>query len=322
MGAELTVAIPTCNGARHIGEALRSIVGQDRSGVELIVCDDRSEDRTAAIVREVAGDAARLAINSERLGLARNWNRCVESAQSGWVAVFHQDDLMLAGHLARVLATIRAFGERRVGLIAGRAEVVDASGRPAKGIEAGELAFPPPHDRLDAATVFGPGEFVRELAVANPLRCSAVVLRKAAHAEAGGFDPAYRYAVDWDFWLRVARGWGVAWRTGPPTVAFRWHAASETHRFRKDTVDLEEQERLLDELFARDAERLPDAEGLQAAGRRRLARAYVNRAYDASRARDRALAHRCLRRAFNLHPRALGRLVTDPRLLARVMLSR
>ena len=65
----LTVALPTCNGARHLREALLSIRAQERVAFDLIVSDDRSDDETLAIVREEVGDRARISVNSERLGL-------------------------------------------------------------------------------------------------------------------------------------------------------------------------------------------------------------------------------------------------------------
>jgi hypothetical protein len=61
---------------------------------------------------------------------------------------------------------------------------------------------------------------------------------------------------------------------------------------------------------------------LRRAADRRLARAYLNRAYDAARAGDRQLSARCLRRAFALRPASLGLLLRDPRLLARLVLGR
>ena len=64
-------------------------------------------------------------------------------------------------------------------------------------------------------------------------RCAARPSRsaRAARRDVGGFDPTLRYVLDWDFWLRVARRWKVAW-LARPTVRVRWHPASETHRFK------------------------------------------------------------------------------------------
>ena len=297
----LTVALPTCNGAPHLADALRGILAQEGASFDLLVCDDRSEDDTLEVVRRAAGDRARVEVNAERLGLAGNWNRCVALSRTPLVAIFHQDDVMYPGHLAAHLAAFAS--DPAPGMACGAADVIDArdAAVPASVVDRGDLG---PADRT-----FPPGAFAAELAAANPVRCSAVTIRAAAHADVGGFDPAYRYAVDWDFWLRLARRWPVAW-LARPTVAVRWHPASETHTFKVGTTDLEEIERLL---------RTPDAAGaLPRAARRRLARAYLNRAYEGSLAGDAALVRRCLRRAVATWPAVVGRIATDPRLAARL----
>jgi glycosyltransferase involved in cell wall biosynthesis len=303
---EITVAIPTYEGASHIEDAVRSILRQEGAAFDLIVCDDRSTDDTLDRVRRLAGDRAAIEVNSERLGLAGNWNRCVARAQTPFVAVFHQDDMMQDGHLA---AQIAAFGPS-TGLVASTADVIDAAGRPVPPsvVEPGGCG---PSDRR-----FAPGAFLPELAVSNPLRCSAVSLRVETHASLGGFDPSYRYVVDWDFWIKVAAGWEVAW-IGRPTVSVRWHPASETHTFKAGTTDLEETDRLLSDLRTTH----PELGSFRRPADRRLARAYLARAYEAARSGHPPLARHCLRRALSLHPAILAHVVADPRLAARLILG-
>src|ERR1700733_2192982 len=102
-----TVAIPTYNGARHVEEAVTSVIAQDDVPFELIISDDRSTDDTLDRIRRAAGDRPRIQVNSERLGLAGNWTRCVALARTPFVGVFQQDDLMGPGHLA---AHLNGFG--------------------------------------------------------------------------------------------------------------------------------------------------------------------------------------------------------------------
>ena len=42
----LTVAVPTCNGAAHLAETLRSILTQEGPAFDLVISDDRSDDQT------------------------------------------------------------------------------------------------------------------------------------------------------------------------------------------------------------------------------------------------------------------------------------
>lgn len=306
----LTVAIPTCNGARHLAETLRGVLAQG-GRFPLLLSDDRSDDATLDIARAIAGDRLRIVINAERLGLAGNWNRCVAIANTPLVAIIHQDDVWRPGHLDAHLAAYEA--DRVVGWIASASGVIDDAGRevPAATVDRGGLG--------DRDRRFPPGGAVRELAVSNPLRCSAVTIAKAAHAEVGGFDPSYRYVVDWDFWLRVARQFAVAW-VARPTVDVRWHLASETHRFATGLSDLEETSRLLDVLFeTANAPIGPDTPGLRRDADRRLARAYLNRAHVALRAADATLARSALDRAFALDRGLAGRIALDPRLAVQMM---
>jgi glycosyltransferase involved in cell wall biosynthesis len=305
----LTVAIPTFNGARHLADTLRSIVVQTGPAFDLLIADDRSEDETLFVARAEAGDRARVVVNSERLGLAGNWNQCVTLSRTPLVAVFHQDDIMRPGHLAAHIGVFAA--DPRLGLVASAAEVIDDEGRPVPRsvVERGGLG---PLDR-----VFEAGAAVAEMAHENPFRCSAVTLRAEAHADIGGFDPSYRYVVDWDAWLRIARRWSLAWLSRP-TVAIRWHPASETHRFKTGTADLDETARLVEAVFTQDGPRWPEAARLRRAADRRLARAFLNRAHEALKAGDATLARRVLKRALSLDKRLVGTIAADPRLAVQM----
>jgi glycosyltransferase involved in cell wall biosynthesis len=305
----LTVAVPTYNGAPHLAEALRSILSQKGVAFELILADDRSADDTIEVARRTAGDRARIEVNSERLGLAGNWNHCVALARTPLVAIFHQDDVMRPGHLS---AHVAAFlGEDRVGLVASASEVIDEGGKevPDNVVERAGLG---PGDRL-----LEPGDLAEAMAVGNPLRCSAVTLRVGAFNDAGGFDPSYRYVVDWEFWLRLSRRWKVAWLSRP-TILVRWHRASETQRFKTGTADLDEVDRLSELLFSVDLRNDPNMAVLRRTANTRLGRAFLNRADDALRAGLPDLATDCLRRARERSPGLIKTIVRDPRLCLRM----
>jgi glycosyltransferase involved in cell wall biosynthesis len=301
---DLTVAIPTCNGGPHLAEAIRGILAQQGVAFDLVVSDDRSDDGSPELVRALAGDRARVEVNRERLGLAGNWNRCVAMAGTPLIAIFHQDDVMMPGHLAD---HVEAFAvDDAIGLVASASEVIDERGLPVPDsiVGRGGLGL---SDRI-----FPAGTLAAGMVEGNPLRCSAVTIRRAAFEDAGGFDPALRYVLDWDFWLRVSRRWKVAW-LARPTVRIRWHGASETHRFKVGIADLEESARMLEELFSVDLEEHPDAGRLRRGAARRLARAFLNRAHDALHAGRPDLARQALRRGLNLAPSQVATFVRDPR---------
>jgi glycosyltransferase involved in cell wall biosynthesis len=300
----LTVAIPTCNGAAYLGETLRSILDQDCVPFDLLVCDDRSDDGTVDLVRALAGDRARISVNDERLGLAGNWNRCVDLCRTPVIAIIHQDDVLCPGHLA---GHVRAFpADPAVGLVCSGSTVIDEEGHsvPPSVVHPGGLGL------IDR--VFSPGEMAQCMALGNPLRCSAVSIRVEAHRNEEGFDPSYCYVVDWDFWLRVSRHWKVAW-LAKPTVKVRWHGKSETHRFKTGRADLDENRKMLEFLFRDDLAGHPQRRSLRRHADHRLARAFLNRSHDALKSGQLDMARECLGEAVRLSPGILGLILRDPR---------
>jgi hypothetical protein len=314
----LTVAIPTYNGARHLAETLHSILNQESPPFDLLVCADCSDDGTVNLVRELVGNRARIVVNEERLGLAGNWNHCMTESQSPWVSIFHQDDIMRPGHLAEVIQAIQRHehSSEPIGLVAGPATAIDEESRPLPP----SIVAPGALDRaFREETLFPPRRLLPYLTVENPLRCSAVTTKKAAHADVGGFHPSYRYVVDWDFWYRVARAWGVLWRPSA-TVAFRWHSASETHRLKTDATDLEETERLQARIFELDPPEEAQSRALRRLGQRKLARAYLSRAHESLKSGSTEFARHCLHRAWFLSPSVVARSCgADPRLLVQMI---
>jgi glycosyltransferase involved in cell wall biosynthesis len=301
----LTVAVPTCNGVGHVGEAIRSILSQDEVAFDLLVSDDRSDDGTLELVRSAAGDRARVEVNTERLGLAGNWNQCVALARTPFVAIFHQDDVMSPGHLQAHAAAFEA--DPGVGLVASAVVVIDEHGQPIspRVVNPGGLG---PVNRL-----FQAGQLAQEMGCGNPFRCSAVTLRAVAHQHAGGFDPALRYVVDWDFWIRASRKWKAAW-LARPTVKIRWHASSETHRFKAGTGDLDETARLVEQLFATDWKDRSDVATLRRDANADLGRAWLNRALDALHAGRPELARKALYLGLERSPVVIKAMLSDPRL--------
>ena len=286
--ALLTVAIPTYNGAAHLSETLHSILSQECEPFDLLVCDDHSDDETVSLVRALAGVRARIVINDERLGLAGNWNQCVALSQTPWVNIFHQDDVMLPGHLAWVLDRLK-WAEQRAsqGRLDRRPRARDrrelSAGR-TLGCRSWRWHRPGARCPIRSSFwIFHRADCATRLCASNPLRCSAVITNREAHAEVGGFDPSYRYVVDWEFWYRVSGTWGASWKLRDPTVLIRWHSASETHRFKTGVDDLDEANRLVEHIAELEHCTDRNAAVIRRLWRGNLARAFLNRSHDALR---------------------------------------
>lgn len=174
------------NGAPWVREAVESVLSQTAPDLELIVIDDGSADATAALLDAVR-DARLRVEHRPPAGLAAALNRAVDLARAPLLARLDADDVALPERLARQ----RRFLESRpdVGLCGTGAREVDAAGR--------EVAVvTPPAD--DAA-------IRRALIRRNPFVHSSVLMRRRALEAAGGYDPHWAVAQDYDLWMRMSR---------------------------------------------------------------------------------------------------------------------
>jgi glycosyltransferase involved in cell wall biosynthesis len=92
----MSVALCTFNGERYLLEQLESIARQTRLPDELVVCDDASEDGTAAIVgrfADRAGFKLSFCQNADRLGVTQNFAQAFSLCSGDIIVPCDQDDL-------------------------------------------------------------------------------------------------------------------------------------------------------------------------------------------------------------------------------------
>jgi cellulose synthase/poly-beta-1,6-N-acetylglucosamine synthase-like glycosyltransferase len=103
----VSVALCTYNGAAYLPQQLRSIREQTRLPDELVICDDRSSDRTPEIVERFAADTpfrVQIHANCERLGSTRNFESAMEKCTGDLILLSDQDDCWSPPKVERMLA--------------------------------------------------------------------------------------------------------------------------------------------------------------------------------------------------------------------------
>ena len=82
---KLSVVMTTYNHERYIAEAIESVLRQQTSfGVEIVVGEDCSTDRTLNIVQSYAQmypEAIRIVRSEENVGWRKNYRRTIEAAR-------------------------------------------------------------------------------------------------------------------------------------------------------------------------------------------------------------------------------------------------
>ncbi|MEA2490723.1 MAG: hypothetical protein QOH21_2515, partial [Acidobacteriota bacterium] len=196
----VTVAIPSFNGARFIGETLASLRTQTMRDFDLLVLDDASDDDTAAIAASFP--EVRVIRNAERLGLAANWNAALALCETSYLVIAHQDDLYEPRFVETMLATIEA--HPRAIAAHCKAATIDEHDLP--------IAHPAGvfKDRFwpRGAPVVErqPAEELAILRQGNYVIAPSAMLRMALVRERGTFDTRYAFVTDWEYWLRAVAG--------------------------------------------------------------------------------------------------------------------
>jgi glycosyltransferase involved in cell wall biosynthesis len=122
----ISVALCTYNGERFLDQQLASITKQTRLPDELVVCDDRSTDRTVAMVREFAATASfpvRIFENERNLGYAANFERAIRICEGNLIALSDQDDIWYPIRLQRSEQEFSAHPQ--AGLVFSDADVIN-----------------------------------------------------------------------------------------------------------------------------------------------------------------------------------------------------
>jgi glycosyltransferase involved in cell wall biosynthesis len=215
----VSVVIPVFNGARFVGEAIQSVLGQTLRDLEIIVVDDGSTDNTADVVRQFPVPVSYYRQENSGAGVARNLG--ISVARGEWIAFLDADDLWYPQKLAIQLG--QAKQRPQVSFFYADMDAADESGNViATGLLRRELERRAKKARSNLiALVFGDRPFPRP---------STVLLRKDVFSRAGGFNPIFRKSnhEDFDLFARIARICSIHFI--PESLAkYRVHAMQGTH---------------------------------------------------------------------------------------------
>ena len=125
-GHFISVALCTYEGDRHLQAYLESLASQTRIPDELVICDDRSQDKTIEIVRCFISKAplsVRFTINQHNLGTTKNFEKAIGLCRGNIIALADQDDIWRIDKLMQIEGAFSA--SPKVGIVFSDAEMVD-----------------------------------------------------------------------------------------------------------------------------------------------------------------------------------------------------
>lgn len=189
----LSVIIPLYNKEREIGDTLRSVLAQTLTPLEIIVVDDGSTDRSAAIVREIAAESPLVKlVEQPNAGECAARNRAIAEAKGEYVALLDADDQWRPRFLQEVAALIEEFPD--CGLYCTAFDIVSHEG---------EFPAVCPSKRGIVENFFRDSAH-RYIAIP-----SASCIPRRVFDDVGGFPEGMKIAGDLYMWIKIARRYRV-----------------------------------------------------------------------------------------------------------------
>lgn len=203
--ATVTVCIPTYNRAGLLRSTIGSVLAQSFEDYTLVVADNASEDDTEAVVRGFDDPRVRYLRHETNIGPYANFNVCLRTAESEFVMLLCDDDLLQPSFLQTAVAALQS--EDRAGFVYSTwrrrmqtgvvdDEVVNLTG-------------------LTERTILPGRAFVeRVIHQSFVAHMSGVLMRTAAVPE-DGFDARDGFAMDFGLLLRIAARWDAIFLPQP-----------------------------------------------------------------------------------------------------------
>jgi N-acetylglucosaminyl-diphospho-decaprenol L-rhamnosyltransferase len=204
----LSYCVVNTNGRRFLLACLEAIERNAPADLEheVLVLDNASDDGSAEAVRELDRNIRLIALD-RRQGKAANDSRLIEEARGEFCLLLNEDSELQPGAVPALIGALRA---DRQAAVAG-AQLLSPGGRPvpcawrlpsARSAMAGALFL---HRRY---TVESGGDATRKV---GWVQSSAMLVRRQAALEVGGFDPNFFvYSDETDFCKRLSdAGWRI-----------------------------------------------------------------------------------------------------------------
>ncbi len=213
----VSVIIPTYNRLELLKKTVGSVRSQSFRDFEIIVINDGSSDGTAEWLTEQHDIVG---VNQPNSGIASSRNKGISASRGEWSAFLDHDDIWAPDKLETQVDFVRANPE--VSMVAVK------------------------HVRLGTKiSRTGPWKWIKgdlfvKVFSESFIHTSSVMIRKDVLDKVGGFPTRYRFADEFDVWLKISKDYEIAF-FDRPLVFIRFYDSNTSHNrigVRTDTYDI------------------------------------------------------------------------------------
>jgi glycosyltransferase involved in cell wall biosynthesis len=229
----VSICIPTFNAAAWILECIGSALAQSYQDLEVLIVDDASTDETVKLIRAFSDPRIRLETNPQNIGLAPNWNRCIELSRGDFIKFLFHDDILYPDCVEKMMQLI--LSNEHIGLVFSPRDIIleDAPQDELTRIWLKNCATL--HTRFSHLEQVNHGkdlfaQYLRKGFAGNWIgEPSSVLVRKRCFSSLGMFDPKLRQVCDVEMWLRIMFFHDIGFLPQKHS-AFRLHGDSTSRR--------------------------------------------------------------------------------------------
>jgi len=235
----ITVVLPVYNGGSLLAESILSVLQQDFTNFEFLICDDCSTDDSFEYLKQKCDEIRNVKIlrNNENQGLFKTLNRLVHQSSTPLIHLWSQDDVMKPHCLSSTLAFHQKHPE--IGMSYSARDLIDENGKLIS--EAPEDGTP---EIIDTALYAKISSYWGCMAgnIAN------VTITKSAFQTVGDFNVNMKASGDFEYWTRIAQKYDIGLNKDP-NIFLRVHSGQLSQQFNsvacRITEDIEIMQQLL-----------------------------------------------------------------------------
>lgn len=181
----ITVLMPVHGGGEYLEETIRSVLNQSFHEFEFLIILDRASDTALKIIESFNFDTRIKTATAKGQGIVSALNTGIDLSESDFIARIDSDDLMAKDRMAKQ----KDFLDRnpKVVCVGSCIQLIDEAGR--------ELY---PHHNPEKHR-----KILNEMSRRTPMAHPSVMYRTAAVQEVGAYREFFKYAEDYDLWVRL-----------------------------------------------------------------------------------------------------------------------
>ena len=208
----VSVIIPTFNRAHCIERAIRSVLAQAYSSLELIVVDDASTDGTPDLVRTIDDPRIKLVVHEANCGAGAARNTGLAAAAGELIAFQDSDDEWMIDKLHRQIALLKEAPPDH-GAVYGGKLLYGRNESGAYGTQ--RISYIPEVGRKHVS-----GDIAKSILQGNLISPQTLLVEREVVNKVGTFDTRLPCDVDWEFMICMSNVTKVVFSDEPVVLAF------------------------------------------------------------------------------------------------------